>query len=310
MVEAPAALRDAQPRPRLGPILAATICVPDLSLARASYQSVLGFEAVDGGDVPAGLAASWQAPGMAGAAWLLLASPSRVAGAIRLVERPPADGDHYAPLRTYGWAAIELVVGDLDAVAEALGSAEAFTVLVPPAGLGDDPDPALRAMQVVGPAGEPLYLTQIRRPVRGFDLPTCPDAVGGVFIVVLATSELPVARAFYEDAFTVRRASDRSAAIRVLNQSFGLAPSTGHRLSSLQLTGRSAIELDQYPAAAFVRRHRAELLPPGVAIVTASVDAPDTTGWQSGPRCRPYRGAATITRRGVQGELLELVARR
>lgn len=308
MVEPRAALRVG--RPRLGPILAATICVPDLALARESYRSVLGFEAVDGGVVPDELAASWQAPGTTGAAWVLLASPSRVAGGIRLVERSPAAGDQYAPLRTYGWAAIELVVRDVDAVAAAVDGAAAFTVLAPAIGLGDAPDPALRAMQVVGPAGEPLYLTQIRRPVPGFELPTTADAVGGVFIVVLATSELPVARAFYEDAFAVRRASDRSAAIRVLNRAFGLAPSTGHRLSSLQLTERCAIELDQYPAGASAREHRAELLPPGVAIVTAMVDAPDTTGWLPGPRCAPYRGAATTTRRGVQGELLELVARR
>lgn len=108
----------------------------------------------------------------------------------------------------------------------------------------------LRAVQVAGPAGEALYLTQVDRPPAGFDLPEARGPVGPVFIAVLASGDLPVSRARLEDALGARRVTDHPLPVRAINAAMGLAAGTRHRVSSVQLAGRTAVEVDQYPSPA------------------------------------------------------------
>ena len=71
-----------------------------------------------------------------------------------------------------------------------------------------------------------------------------------------------------ESNFEVRRASDREVAIRVINRVYEKPLETLHRLSSLQLAGRNAIEIDQMPIEGEQRDVAPDNLPPGISVVT------------------------------------------
>ena len=86
-------------------------------------------------------------------------------------------------------------------------------------------------------------------------------AAGGV--TNRANSVLPL-----EANLEVRRASDREVAIRVINRVYEKPLETLHRLSSLQLAGRNAIEIDQLPIEAEQREVAPNNLPPGISVVT------------------------------------------
>jgi hypothetical protein len=60
----------------------------------------------------------------------------------------------------------------------------------------------------------------------------------------------------------------RDVAIKVLNKVYKKPLTDTHRLSSLQLNGRNAIEIDQMPAEAVHREFKNGLLPPGISIVS------------------------------------------
>ncbi len=111
----------------------------------------------------------------------------------------------------------------------------------------------LRAVQVTGPGGEALYLTEIRRAPPGFELPRTIAPVGRVFIAVLASADLELSREALERALGARRITDHPLAVRALNHAHGLAPGSRHRVSSMQLRGAAAIEVDQYPSSARTR---------------------------------------------------------
>jgi catechol 2,3-dioxygenase-like lactoylglutathione lyase family enzyme len=294
--------------PRLGPIIAVTVTSADVGASLATYGAGLGYAELARGVVTSEQAAAWGAASVAGRDWALAGPPpgdggastsaegGRVAGApgaVRFVEsrRPPG----YLPLRHTGWAALEIAVQDVEAVAAGVEAA-GFRVLRRPQALSSTT--ALRAMQVCGPDGEVVYLTQQLRHLDAFELPVPTLPVDGVFVAVLAARDLEVARAFYEQRFAVRRASDHPVAIKVLNDSFGLPDETAHRLSSLQLAGECLLEIDQYPAAATPRHGVPGELPPGVAVVTL---AAGNGAGREFFRCEP------LVVHGAEGELVELV---
>jgi hypothetical protein len=93
-----------------------------------------------------------------------------------------------------------------------------------------------------------------------------------IFICVFAAQDLPAVREILESSCDVRRVSDREVAIGVVNTSFELPPGTLHRISSVQLAGQHAIELDQYPGAAVERRGSGAW--PPAAVLAVSVRGP------------------------------------
>ncbi len=101
--------------PRVGPALLASVLVADLTAAIAAYGEVLSYAPVDKGTVDGDLARAWGAPGVSSNPYAVLAPESGEPGWIRFVEGevPP---DH-KPLASTGWAAIEILVADPDALA-------------------------------------------------------------------------------------------------------------------------------------------------------------------------------------------------
>lgn len=283
----------------LGPILAATIATTDLGRAVAAYGAGLGFRPVADGTVPAALARAWGAADLAGARWSLLAPDGQASpGALRLVTVPGPRRDA-RPLSSLGWAAAELSVADPDSLIPDLEGA-GFRVLGPCRPLGSNP--AIRAMQVAGPDGEVLYLTDIRAYDGALDLYRAERPVDRCFIAVLAAPDLDAARGWYEARFSVDRVSDRQVPVPVLTSAWGQGSDQAVRISSLQLAGGCLIETDGYPSET-PPRPRSGGLPLGIAAMSFLTDGAGGTPIDM----PPYDGRPVAVHRGAAGELIELV---
>jgi hypothetical protein len=275
---------------RLGPILAATVAVPDLELAVRAYRSLLGYAELASGTEAA---EGWQVLGPAGADW----------GLVRLVE---VRGCRLSPtFRTLGWSALEILVADADATYARCLEVEGFEVLQPPVAVGGGG--SLRALQARGPGGEGVYLTQVLAPSEKFELPSLQEGQHRVYVVVVGTHDVEATRGFFEQAFGVRHITDHALPVRVLNQAYGLPPGTLHRLSTLQLAGNNVVEIDEYPAEASGRADGWG----GLRSVTFAGRKPGLGSPQALPAGSepPYRGSPAWGVRGPFGLRFEVVER-
>ncbi len=268
--------------PRLGAIRAVTLTVPALDPVEQAYTNWLGHRVVARGLVSAAAAASWGAPAAAGCRVLVLAPELGDETVLRFIEDPRAGT---APaFVSHGWNATELTVRDTDGLAARLAGSP-FTIIGPPANLtGFD---WIRAMQVLGPGGECLYLTDVGGDAG---LAQARGRVGQVFIVVCGGADVAAMAAFYRDRFGADVSAPVQVPIGVINRAHGLPAGTRHGLALVTLPGGTRVELDQYPAAASARAVRSGHLPPGVSMVSfAAADG----------------GCVT----GAAGELIELVGK-
>ncbi|MEM7445988.1 MAG: VOC family protein [Pseudomonadota bacterium] len=282
----------------IGPLLAATIVTGDLDRACAAYSAGLGMERIAEGQIGDQLASLWQTPDLSDARWAYLAPGDDSVGGLRLVEAPdPPPKVH--PLTTFGWGAVELSVIEPERLKGPLEDA-GFRILGAPRPLGSNP--AIRAMQVAGPDGEVLYLTDVRAYEGSLDIHRATRPVDRAFIAVITCRDLPAARGFYEDRFAVRRVSDHEVDVPVLRDAMNLPDDGRIRISSLQMSGGCLIEHDQYPSSAS-ERPTAAGLPCGIAMMTLRADIADGTPIN----LPPYNGASVQLRRGHEGEWIELV---
>jgi hypothetical protein len=291
----------------LGSIHAVTTTVPDLAAIEAAYSRYLGYQTVTRGAVSADTAARWGAPAAAGSPYLIMMPESGVAAYLRFVEAPAVPG--WRALRTHGWNATELIIQDTDALAERLKDSP-FTIIGPPADL--DGFPMIRAMQVVGPAGECLYLTRVG-PGSGFDLPEAKSFVDRVFIAVIGTGDLAVAMEFYAGLGNPAGEPGTSR-VSVLSVANDLPLETKYHLTMVSLAAGTLLEVDQYPENARPRPVPSGHLPPGMAIVTvggADLRDPALSGRFLAPPgfadMPPFSGRLAATLRGPWGELIELI---
>lgn len=252
----------------LGPISLVTILTPNLKLSADMYLKAFYW------DLPAEIvsiseseAARWGATKLAGARSLIV---SGINGGVRFIESH--DSIDLLPLRTCGWTALEICVDDVFAYTERAISA-GFKLLNKPNPLnGTGKLLPLIAAQLSGLNGEVVYITQILSKVPNFELPDVEKESGSVFICVLGASNLEASREILEETFNLRRASDREVAIQVINKVYEKDLNTLHRLSSLQLDGRNAIEIDQMPNEAIIRVFSEGYLPGGISIVSVLAD--------------------------------------
>ena len=133
-------------RPAFGPLIAATLVAPDLDAAAGAYTTCFGYEVRARGSITMLLAEAWTLPRSGGASQIVLGPANGAAVEIRLIGGP--EHPDYEPLRTYGWASIELTVADVDALALTLKDSP-FTIIGQPPDL--DFSDAIRAMQLRGP---------------------------------------------------------------------------------------------------------------------------------------------------------------
>ena len=268
-----------------------TIVTPDLDMAVAAYAQYLGYTGAVPACVGDDLARTWGVPQAAAARMVVLRPASGEPRFIRLVEGAPASD--FSALTSFGWTAVEIVVRDVDRLAAQLAGSP-FRIIGPPAVLEFDFTDQIRAMQVVGPGSEIIYLTQIDGEIPGFDLPVAQSFVCQPFITVLASPDIAAAGAFFADLG--RPAGPTMAApIAILSHAHDLPADHRHSLATVALDDASLIEIDASPAGTMPRPHSSIGLPCGLAMVSVYGDAPAT---------QPD-GSRVV--KGIVGEWLEIL---
>jgi hypothetical protein len=234
----PAPGADIKHGPQLGPACGATIITRDLDDSIAAYSQHLHQQALAHGPLAADEASAlgWEALAGTRSAWLANASGEQW---LRLIEAPQAQAGK--PFAQYGWMSLEIAVQDVDALGAALALSP-FESIGPPADLAMSD--AIRAMQVVGPSGEVLYLTEVKRPVPPFELPTARCPVDRLFIPVMMCPQRADALAHYA-ALSGNKGLQFDTRITVISKALGLDSNHQHPVATLQLLGNTLIEIDQ-----------------------------------------------------------------
>ena len=286
---------------------AATLTVADPEGSARCYVESFGYRILERGRIDAGLAASWAAPRVDGRRFVVLEPASRAPVLLRFIEgEAPAS---FRPLRTYGWAALEICVEDVLAVNERLRDSP-FEIIGPPREI--DGLPSIYPMQVMGPDREIVYLTQIRGDLPAYDLPRAAAPIDKLFILVLACSDLDASLAWFERHARLALGRKMSIIYTMLAKSFDLPMSDRHEIATI-VHGRDVfLELDQYPSAATTRATPAGELPPGISLATL---AHPEFGALPGPWIVPparrlgsiYGGRLAGTLRAPDGTLVEMI---
>lgn len=287
---------------------AATLTVADLDRTTGNYASYFDYSIIEEGEVPADLAASWDAPESAGRPYAIMAPASGAPIYIRFIEQPPVPG--FKALRTYGWNAIEICVEDVLA-ANARVKDSPFEIIGPPREIeGLD---AIYPMQVKGPDEDIVYLTEIRDNLPAFDLPRAGAPIDKLFILVMGCSDLPASLAWMEKHAGVQIGREKMEIVyTMLAKAYGTPEDELHTIATM-IHGRDVfLELDQYPDAATVRPRHDGMLVPGCAIGTFwHPDFDSLPGpWISEPVVREgpvYKGRRTATMKDLDGTLIEMV---
>lgn len=287
---------------------AATLVVSDPKATAARYVEWLDYQIKEEGTLPAELASSWGAPNSAGQSYVVLEPASGAPVYLRFVAgETPAD---YRPLRSYGWAAIEICVQDVLAVNERMAKSP-FTIIGPPRTL--DGVPTIFPMQVQGPDQEIVYLTEIRADPPHHDLARAMSLIDRLFILVLACSDLPASLDWFERQLGLRIGDQMDIVYTMLARAFDLPMEQKHRIATLVHDRDLFLELDQYPPQAQKRPGRPGHLPPGIALATlmhpnlAAIPGP----WFSEPQRRSgilYGDRLSGTLCDPDGTLVEIVS--
>lgn len=286
---------------------AATLLTPDVRAAAKRYADWFDYAEIESGALDADLAASWGAPAAAGARYAVLRPASGADVYLRFVEgETPAA---YRPLRTYGWAAIEICVQDVLAVNERMERSP-FEIIGPPREI-----PGLTAifpMQVKGPDGEIVYLTEIRNDLPEYDLPRAASLIDKLFICVLASSDMRASLNWFEKAIGLSPGRDMAIEYTMLAAAFDTPKEQLYTIATMTHGRDVFLELDQYPDAATPRPKAQGALPPGVSMLTLKHPAFDTVkgDWITPPRRRDgavYGGGRAGTLRDPDGALVEIV---
>lgn len=286
---------------------AATLSVADLDAAEARYRDYLDYRTVERGPLGEELAAAFNAPAAAGARSIVMQPASGANIFLRLTEQPAVDG--YAPLRTYGWNAIEICVQDVLAAHERVKDSP-FEVIGPPREI--EGLPAIYPMQVKGPDGEIVYLTQIRDNLPAYDLPRATAPIDRLFILVIGCSDMHASLKWFEDTLNFPTGRVMDIEYHMLADAYGTPRTDMHTISTAVHERDVFLELDQYPENATPRPCAPGMMQPGASVGTfAHPDFDSVRGdWVAEPRVRQgaiYGGKRSGVLRGPDGLLVEVV---
>lgn len=288
-----------------------TLLVLDPGISETVYQEEFGYQSVTRGEVSPELAAHWEAPGTQGRSWVLMRPDSESEVYLRFIASP--DRGNYQPMKTLGWNAVEIQAQDPDALATTLDPAR-FEIIGAPAFLSGGEN--IRAMQVLGPDRELLYLTHVIDPKRSsFRIGTAQSRVDRVFIMVLGTSDLVETSRFYGEQLGQPIQGPYPYRVTVLSRTWNVPEDTMYDLSIAQLADPFLIEIDQYPQAAPRREATTTGLPFGPAIVSFLVDDLRAHAERLDRKATkltemPYAGRDVLFLEGPSGERIELLEAR
>lgn len=288
----------------------ATHTVADVAAAAARFAQWLDYAVVEQGEIPADLAAAWGTPASAGRRYAVCQPASGAEVFIRFVEGDPVSD--YLPIRSYGWAAIEICVTDVLAVNDRmLQPGSPYPVIGPPTRIaGID---TIYPMQVRGPDAETLYFTEITTTAPNSGLPRAGSLIDKLFILVLACPDMRATVDWFAETLKLEMTKPMAIRYSMIAHAFGLPMSDLHEIVTAKWEGDVFLEFDQYPAGTVARPGHAGALPPGVSICTMThpdFDALDL-GWASPPVVRDgplYAGRRVGVLKTPEGALLEIVA--
>ena len=291
----------------MNPIRAATLSVADLDAAVARYGAWLDYHPIAKESVEPDLAASWAAPASACARQAILRPASGSKADLRLIELAPTPA--YRPLRSFGWAALEICIQDVHATHDRLRESP-FEIIGPPAAISALP--TIHPMQVQGPDGEIIFLTQIKSGGPGSGLPIALTPIDTLFILVLACRDMAAMARWVSAQLGAALAPEMAIPYRMIARSFDLPVEQLHRIATAERDGHIFLEFDQYPDAAIDRPQLAGMLPPGISVVTLSHRDLDAVAgpWLTPPTRRDgaiYEGRRVGVLRAPEGALIELV---
>ena len=291
----------------LGPILAVTLAVPDLTAVERAYGDTLGYQIVDRGEISTAIAGVWDAPVVAGRPFLLMQPASGADVYFRFVESPPVP--KYSALKTLGWNANELLVEDVDAMPERLKDS-GFEIVAMPRNISITDE--IKAMQAYGPGGEMTYFTTVKN--QAFGLGQAESFVDRVFIVINGGRTMQSHLDFYGGTLGIEVSEPQPVRMTALNKIYGFGSEETHLLSTANIGGQFLIELDQYPEIATERPVLPGDIPPGISIVSFQVDDLDSIPVDfrtasANLRGYPYGDGRAGVIVGPNGEWLELIER-
>jgi hypothetical protein len=287
-------------------ILIVTVGTPDVEATQRAYSQWLEYTAESRGAVSKDLASVWNAPNMAGRAFVLMQPKSKEPTYLRFVQVDALDG--YVPMKTFGWNAIEMLAQDPDDLATKFARPESpFKIVGPPRPLA--PNSPVRAMQVMGPANETLYLSRLPPDSRGGAAKTPVDRP---FVLIVGGPKQQAIRDFYKNVLGIDSSEPFMARMTVLNKALGLDVETTHPLSIARLSPKYAIEIDGYPPAAIERTVRPGEIPAAIAMASIAIKSiDDLRAPLLAPAKKiaekPYSGRRAAVVRGGAGELIELI---
>lgn len=253
----------------LSAIVAVTLLVPDVDAAERAYQGALAYQTVKRGHVAPEQAEVWGASSLAGREYVVLQPQSREPVYLRLVETAaPAT----PAMRGLGWNATEILVED-PALLEPQLAGTAFKVIGPPAPL--EFNPAVVAMQALGPSGELLYFTRMPAGKSKFGLGSATRFVDRVFIVVLGVHDIRRTLDYYHTTFGLAVTEPAPSRVDVLADAWQLPREQRFLIGIARLPERFLVEVDEYPAAADRKLAAEGELPAGMAMVSFTVSSLD-----------------------------------
>ena len=286
----------------LGRITAVTITSPDLDRVVDIYSKYLKYRLVSSTRVSADQAKSWDAQSIENSEMVYMSPESSDDFFFRFVEQ--SSDDDYVPFGTFGWNAAELIVKDVDESAEKLIGSP-FEVIGEPADLSFTDQ--IRAMQILGPSKEIIYLTQFKSKLDEFDSPTPRCDIDQTFIVILAGENIDEMQSFLNERLSIKKAPPMQSRIRAISKVFGLPEDTKYKSAALAIKDQSLIELDEMPSDAGPRSCRNGFLPPGISIVSFIAHQSEFIEESYDSNIPSFENVQARTIKGMSGELIEIL---
>lgn len=225
-------------KPAIGPVLSATLFSPNYQETVDAWCGYLDQHIHSEEHLDDPTAQRWGSPTLSGNRQCWLANELNEPW-IRIIESPDSVAEN--PFEAYGWFSLEINVQDVDKLhTELLDSP--FEIIGPPADL--DVSDAIRAMQVIGPCGEVLYLTEVKAEVPPFELPFARCRVDRLFIPVGLVPDRAKALEFYQ-LFEHTSGLQFDTKITVINRALGFEIDRRHPVATVQLAGKNLVELDE-----------------------------------------------------------------
>ena len=287
---------------QLGRITAVTITSPDLDRVIDIYSKYLGYRLISSTTVSAEQAKIWDAENIEGSRMIFMSPESSNDFFFRFIEQD-IDED-YVPFGTYGWNAAELIVRDVDQSAEKLIGSP-FEVIGEPADLSFTDQ--IRAMQILGPSKEIIYLTQFKSKLDEFDSPSPRCDIDQTFIVILAGENLDQMQSFLHQELSVKKAAPMQSRIRAISKVFDLPEDTKYKSAALAIRDQSLIELDEMPSKAGPRTCRPGYLPSGISIVSFIAHDSGLVSKTYDSNIPSFEKFQASTIKGNSGELIETI---